>query len=214
MRKSLLMLVFTLVAGTAQATFHLWRMNELYSNADGSVQFLELAALTSGQQFLQGHSLLSEPVGGAARSIEFESALPGDTANRTMLIGTQGYAALAGVPRPDYIVPNGFFGRNGGRITFAENADVWNHGALPAAPLSLDRNGGTATNSPRNFLGVQGSVPATTPAPSVNLQGLWWNSPDGSESGWGLNIAHQGKKLFNTWFTYDTNGSGDGKSVG
>jgi hypothetical protein len=42
----------------------------------------------------------------------------------------------------------------------------------------------------------------------VTYQGLWWNSPAGSESGWGLNIAHQGDTLFATWFTYDADGNG------
>src|SRR5437016_2665779 len=46
----------------------------------------------------------------------------------------------------------------------------------------------------------------TTMPPSY--QGLWWRSPGGSESGWGLNITHQGNILFATWFTYDTNGRG------
>jgi YVTN family beta-propeller protein len=41
-----------------------------------------------------------------------------------------------------------------------------------------------------------------------NYQGLWWNSPAGSESGWGVNLTHQGDTLFATWFTYDTDGSG------
>ena len=38
------------------------------------------------------------------------------------------------------------------------------------------------------------------------LQGLWWNAPAGSESGWGINFAHQGDTIFATWFTYDTSG--------
>jgi len=41
-----------------------------------------------------------------------------------------------------------------------------------------------------------------------NFQGLWWNSPSGSESGWGINLAHQGDTIFATWFTYDTAGRG------
>ena len=41
-----------------------------------------------------------------------------------------------------------------------------------------------------------------------NYQALWWSDPPNSESGWGLNIAHQGDILFATWFTYDTNGRG------
>jgi hypothetical protein len=42
----------------------------------------------------------------------------------------------------------------------------------------------------------------------VNYGGLWWNSPAGSESGWGINLAHQGDTIFATWFTYDANGKG------
>ena len=31
--------------------------------------------------------------------------------------------------------------------------------------------------------------------------------PAGSESGWGINFAHQGDTIFATWFTYDVDGS-------
>jgi hypothetical protein len=48
----------------------------------------------------------------------------------------------------------------------------------------------------------------TSTPPSVNVQGLWWNAPAGSESGWGINLTQQGDILFATWFTYDTDGSG------
>lgn len=53
-------------------------------------------------------------------------------------------------------------------------------------------------------------VPFTVlPAPPpvlVNDEGLWWNSPAGSEAGWGINLAHQGDLIFATWFTYDLAG--------
>ena len=42
----------------------------------------------------------------------------------------------------------------------------------------------------------------------VNVQGLWWAAPAGSESGWGINFAHQGNTIFATWFTYDLTGKG------
>ena len=45
-------------------------------------------------------------------------------------------------------------------------------------------------------------------AGSLNYQGLWWKSPAESESGWGINVTHQGDILFATWFTYDANGKG------
>src|SRR5450631_235489 len=44
-----------------------------------------------------------------------------------------------------------------------------------------------------------GSLPA-------NYEGLWWKSPAASESGWGINLAHQGDVIFATWFTYDPSG--------
>ena len=40
----------------------------------------------------------------------------------------------------------------------------------------------------------------------VSYEGLWWAAPAGSESGWGINLAHQGDVIFATWFTYDVNG--------
>ena len=43
---------------------------------------------------------------------------------------------------------------------------------------------------------------ATTPS----YEGLWWNEPANSQSGWGINISHQGNTLFATWFTYDEDG--------
>ena len=50
--------------------------------------------------------------------------------------------------------------------------------------------------------GLQADLAAAT-----NYQDLWWNAPPASESGWGLNVAHQGNTLFVTWFTYDLDGS-------
>ena len=47
------------------------------------------------------------------------------------------------------------------------------------------------------------AAPTSTPS---NYQGLWWNAPPNSESGWGVNFAHQGDVIFATWYTYDTSG--------
>src|SRR5213078_4509512 len=38
---------------------------------------------------------------------------------------------------------------------------------------------------------------------ATNYQDLWWAVPGGSESGWGVNLTHQGDTIFATWFTYD-----------
>jgi len=41
-------------------------------------------------------------------------------------------------------------------------------------------------------------------APGTNYTDLWWNA---AESGWGVNVNHQGNTLFATLFTYDEQGA-------
>ena len=45
---------------------------------------------------------------------------------------------------------------------------------------------------------------ATSRTSSQNYQDLWWVP---AESGWGVNLAHQGDILFAAWFTYATDGT-------
>jgi hypothetical protein len=54
---------------------------------------------------------------------------------------------------------------------------------------------------PRCVFGMQANLALAT-----NFQDLWWNLPAGSESGWGINFAHQGDTIFATWFTYGLDG--------
>src|SRR5258705_10289368 len=124
--RNLLLAAVVSWAPAAGATFHLWSMSELYSNADGTIQFLEMTALTGGQQFLNGHILVASS-GGVNHAIAFNHDLPGDSNGKRMLIATQGFADL-GIVTPDYIVPNGFFFQSGGSIDYAHSADAWTHG--------------------------------------------------------------------------------------
>jgi len=49
---------------------------------------------------------------------------------------------------------------------------------------------------------------ATPASCAPNYEGVWWNSPPNSESGWGINLTHQGDAIFVSWFTYDVSGQG------
>ena len=44
-------------------------------------------------------------------------------------------------------------------------------------------------------------------ARATNFQDLWWKHPATSESGWGINLTHQGDTIFASWFTYDQDGA-------
>jgi serine protease len=66
----------------------------------------------------------------------------------------------------------------------------------------------TTANCGAGILDAHAAVQAAQQGPisTLNYGGLWWNSPGGSESGWGINFAHQGDQIFASWFTYDLTG--------
>ena len=185
-------------AGSAQANFHLWKINEIYSNADGSVQFIEFSTQSGGQQFLSGHTITTSQ-GTQSKSFTFPNNLPGDSANKTFLVGTQGFAAL-NIVAPDYVVPNGFLFLGNGSINFA-NFDLVSYPNMPTTGgLSIDRNGATAVNSPKNFAGTTGTV---SPTP-LNYSDMWWVGD--SENGWGMSIQQHNDKPFVALYVYDSAG--------
>ena len=47
------------IAAPAHAAFHLWDFSEVYSNADGSVQFIELFVASNGEQFTRNQRITS-----------------------------------------------------------------------------------------------------------------------------------------------------------
>jgi hypothetical protein len=209
------LLVATLAAPAAWATFHTYQIDEIFSNADGSVQYIVLheAFGSNGQNFLAGHTLTSTAAG-ATNTYTFDKNLgvtdtgygmmSTPTAFTRVLIATEGFAAL-GLVAPDYVVPNGFLPLANGTLNYG-GVDQVSYTALPTDGVTaIKRTGATEPNLAINFAGSSASVAAAGPA---NYEGLWWNAPATSESGWGINFAHQGDVIFATWFTYDATGKG------
>src|SRR4029079_14203654 len=88
---------FGCLALPAAASFHTWVIEQLYSNAGGTVQYVMLheSAGFDGESFLNGYTLTSTHAG-VTKTFTFTKALPGTaTAGRRFLIATQGYADLA-----------------------------------------------------------------------------------------------------------------------
>ena len=150
------------MAMQAKASFHLWDVNELYSNTDGSVQFIEFFTTSNGQQFLKtGGATLTSTDSSVTHThvFSFPSDLSGSTANKFFLIGTAGFAVTPGGVTPDFTLPDGFLFTAGGSLDFGPGADILPYGALPSTGgLSLNRNGATGVNSPTNFIGQTGSI--------------------------------------------------------
>lgn len=149
---------------------HTWRINEIYSNADGSIQFIEIKESCggAGEVNLGGHQLKSN-----GNSINLSSIAPGTSANKHILAGTANLTTYGG-PTPDYIIPANFFSLTGDliQITGVSSCSVASGSVPTNGTDSLNRPVGcsmgcptsVAGNSPTNFAGGTGSVvpPACT----------------------------------------------------
>lgn len=154
-------------AAPADAAFHEWDVAEVFSNSDGSIQFIEFFTSSNGQQFLSGHSVRTQRLGATLETFDLTSNLlvPPSTANRRFLVATPGFSAVAGVT-PDYELPAPGFIELGvaDAINFAD-FDLFLLAGLPTDGVnSLYDGGGIAANTPTNFAGATGMVvpePAT-----------------------------------------------------
>ena len=148
----------------AQAAFHLWTIREIYSDASGNLQFIELFTTSGSEQFVIGQQIVVANVGNTVtHSLTVPANLAGSTANRALLFGTASLQA-AGAPAPDFIIPNGFLFPAGGSISFF-GANSGSYSALPIDGIqSRIWTGGNQVNSPQNYAGQIGTV---VPEPGV-----------------------------------------------
>ena len=159
-----------LIAFCAHATFHTFRINEVFSSADGRIQFVELIEVPdddniygggggNGQNVWGGQRLVTAN-GTTSKSFVFPANLPSPlTSGRSALVATQSFAAL-GVVTPDFTVPDGFFFYPNGTINFASVDSVAYSGLPLDGTTSIDRTGLRQLNSPKNFSGQTGAVSA------------------------------------------------------
>ena len=110
-RLSLVVLfVSSSLSNQASASFHRWDIVEVFSSADGSVQFIEMFTNSDGQQFANS---TSGRIFSNANSFSFPTNLPAGTFNKTFLIGTTTYDFIShidvNVPLLNYVVVDNFF---------------------------------------------------------------------------------------------------------
>ena len=171
-----------LLAGTAQAGSHTWEVNELFSSADGTIQFIELfeSLGASKEVAVPGHTISSDA---NAFTLVGETLVP-PTSNKFLLIATQAFADLPNAPTPDYIIPAGvlpfFFSLTGDSVAY----EPWDTVTFGAGELPTDGirslnfegttgdDGITGVNSPTNYAGETGSVDVSVP-PDVPAASSW-----------------------------------------
>ena len=146
----------------AQAMFHLFAIEQVYSNADGSIQFVVLheSSQQNGENFLQGHTLVASGTNGnTTKTFMFPANLPsGSTGGKRVLIATQSFASL-GLVTPDYIVPDRFLATDGGTISYAEGVSQVAYNTLPTDGTNALVNGSPTPNVATNFAGQSAMVP-------------------------------------------------------
>ena len=163
------------IAGAATAVVHVWDIGEVFSNADGTIQFIELfnPTVNSTEWFFKSVSTKLILDDETPEVFNFPSDLNSSmsTSLASALLGTAGFAAVAGVT-PDWIIPDGFIPLGGGTATLNAsgfgNFETLTFGALPTGldSLNFDQagNSSTALNSPMNFAGDTGVVPEPSTA--------------------------------------------------
>ncbi|HSS71637.1 MAG TPA: hypothetical protein VLQ46_13430 [Casimicrobiaceae bacterium] len=174
---SALALAAALLAPAAHANFHLYVIQEVFSNADGTVQYLVLRESQgmNSENLLMGHTVTATQ-GMNMQAYAFPNDLPcmggggyGNGACQTafthVLIATSGFAAL-NLVTPDYILPNGFIPLSG-TLNYA-GVDQVTYGPLPTDGVSaIDRNGKVIPNLATNFAGASASVAVSAPPPGI-----------------------------------------------
>jgi len=143
---------------------HTWDVYEVFSNADGTIQFIELRETGGGatENGTGGKVVSSVSTG---KTFTIVGNVVGNTSLKYFLIATQSFADLPGAPTPDRIIPAGsmpfFFNVAGDQVKYS-TFDTFTFGPVPTdGILSMNRVGGSQINSPTNYAGQTGSVDAS-----------------------------------------------------
>jgi hypothetical protein len=163
----------------ANASVHLWHVKEVFSNADGSVQFVEMFDSFAGEVFTAGAKLRSNS-DGVIKEFTFPSNLVNNTPGH-MLIATSGFGALTGGVAPTFTFNQSstaltlpFFNPNATNISF-EFTGSFDTMTLTGASLPKDgirsltdanasgfpnptSNNSSGVNTPTNLLNASGGI--------------------------------------------------------
>ncbi len=154
-------------SASAMAGSHTWKITELFSTADGAIQFIEIKECCGfpNEIALGGKYITSNANNTVATRFNFPGNLACCTSNKHLLLATTGFAALTGAPMPDYTISDGFFSVAGDTITYYLGLPTYDRQTFLGAMLptdglnSLNYPGATmAPSTPTNFAGDTASL--------------------------------------------------------
>ncbi|MEO8344159.1 MAG: sialidase family protein [Betaproteobacteria bacterium] len=163
LRRLAALVLFAASAPYAAAAHHTFVIDEVYSTADGTVQFIVLreSQNANGENLLAGQ-VLTSTIAGVARTFKLPNDLPSTaTAGKHVLLASEGFAAL-NLITPDYTFPDRFVAVDGGSVDYA-GVSTLSYASLPADGVNaLFAPGSAAPNVATNFSGLSVVV---TPSP-------------------------------------------------
>lgn len=151
----------TVTMSHAIADFDQWQFSEVFSNAEGDVQYVELQTTVSNQGDLSGLTLVASDASGQQQnSLLFSANLLAETQDSKLLIATQSFVQTTGLSA-DFEIADGFLFTEGGSLDFANGTAVLNYGAS-----QLAKNGEQSMSSsldpqlpdPTNFAGLSATL--------------------------------------------------------
>jgi hypothetical protein len=171
-----------LSADPSSAASHLWRFSEFYSSPDRTIQFIEMKEIggSDNETAISGHWYATNTYN-LDHSELLGSDLEPPTANLNFLVGTESYAALPGVPQPDYVLPDGIIDPSGDTVVW------WFYQTIEIPPGVMPSDGvmsitvddpdlptyTVGVNSPTNLAGDTGTVDLSIAVPA----GRAWRVP-------------------------------------
>ncbi|MEO8304302.1 MAG: hypothetical protein ABI724_09280 [Betaproteobacteria bacterium] len=152
-------------------------------------------AFGRGQHGLDGVNLPFLAISGTA---DITAPLAQTLEGMALLGGTKEVVVLEGV-KHEFNLPstNDIFTWS---LTFLD-AEVRGSASARAKLLGMTRVDGGGDD--RVLVPYNGSATGSAP---TNFSGMWWKAPAGSESGWGIDLVHEGDVIVATWYTYDAGG--------
>jgi serralysin len=153
-----------------------WTIAEIYSSADGSVQFIELSThpaagglLGAGYQFNSQNSSATQSHSYATGVSQFSGG-----GFQYLLFATSGFTQLPGAITPDYIIPNNFLFSSSGNLNVQTISGQFGSSLIYSALPTDGLNGLNASGSvvPATAINYAGQIFAV-PEPSTLAVAAW-----------------------------------------